>query len=192
MAKVVQIPGYAAGTWAIDPVHSDVSFTIRHLMVSKVRGSFGALEGEIVTAADPLDASVTATIDMTSINTNNRQRDDHIRSADFFEVEKYPTSTYRSTGVRRDGDDFVIDGELTLKAVTRPVPLKLEINGFGLDPHLEDPMSGARVGFSATGELNRTDFDITFNSPIPGGGVALSEKVQIMVEIEAALKSRAS
>ncbi|QYN18994.1 YceI family protein [Amycolatopsis sp. DSM 110486] len=191
MAEVVGIPGYVAGTWVIDPVHSTVSFTIRHLMVSKVRGSFGALEGEIITGVDPLDSSVTAAIDVTLINTNNRQRDDHIRSADFFEVERYPTSTFRSTGVRRDGEYFLLDGELTIKAVTHPVTFKLEVDGFGPDAHREDPMAGARAGFSATAELNRTDFDVTFNSPIPGGGVALSEKVQITVEIEAALITHA-
>ncbi|MET7996756.1 YceI family protein [Amycolatopsis sp. NPDC005232] len=190
MAEVVEIPGYVAGAWAIDPVHSTVSFIIRHLMVSKVRGGFGSLEGEIVTGVDPLDSSVTAAIDMTLINTNNRQRDEHIRSADFFEVEKYPTSTFRSTAVRRDGEDFFLDGELTIKAVTRPVTFKLEVDGFAPDAHRKDPMAGARAGFSATTELNRSDFDVSFNSPIPGGGVALSEKVQITVEIEAALTSR--
>ncbi|MDN3359307.1 YceI family protein [Actinomadura sp. DC4] len=187
-AELVEIPGYVAGTWDIDPIHSDVAFVVRHLMVSKVRGHFTKFEGSIVTAADPLESSVTATIDLTSVDTSNQQRDDHIRSADFFEVEKYPTMTYRSTGVRRDGADLVLDGELTLKGVTLPVPLRLEANGFGPDPFAADPLTGARAGFTATGEINRIDFGVSFNGPLPGGGIALGEKVQIVLEIEAALR----
>ena len=188
-SDVVGIPGYVVGTWTIDPVHSDVGFVIRHLMVSKVRGRFGSFEGQIVTGADPLDSSVTATIDLGLIDTKNKQRDDHIRTADFFEVDKYPTMTYRSTGVRRDGEDYVLDGDLTLKGVTRPVSLKLEIGGFGADPFLVDPLKGARVGFSATGEINRVDFGVSYNGPVPGGGVALGEKVQLILEIEAILQT---
>jgi polyisoprenoid-binding protein YceI len=187
-AELVEIPGYVAGTWDIDPVHSDVAFVIRHVMVSKVRGHFTSFEGEIVTAEDPLRSSVTATIDLTSIDTSNKQRDDHIRSADFFEVETYPTMTYRSSGIRRDGADYVLDGELTLKGRTLPVPLKLEVNGFGPDPFAADPLTGARAGFTASGEINRLDFDVSYNGPIPGGGVALGDKVQIVLEIEAALR----
>jgi polyisoprenoid-binding protein YceI len=187
-AELVEIPGYVAGTWDIDPVHSDVAFVIRHVMVSKVRGHFTRFEGQIVTAADPLQSSVTATIDLTSIDTSNKQRDDHIRSADFFEVETYPTMTYRSSGIRRDGADYVLDGELTLKGTTLPVPLKLEVNGFGPDPFAADPLTGARAGFTASGEINRLDFDVSYNGPIPGGGVALGDKVQIVLEIEAALR----
>jgi polyisoprenoid-binding protein YceI len=187
-AELVEIPGYVAGTWDIDPVHSDVGFVIRHVMVSKVRGHFTRFEGRIVTAADPLESSVTATIDLTSIDTSNQQRDDHVRSADFFEVEKYPTMTYRSSGIRREGAGHVLDGELTLKGTTRPVPLKLEVNGFGPDPFAADPLTGARAGFTATGEINRLDFGVSYNGPIPGGGVALGEKVQIVLEIEAALR----
>jgi polyisoprenoid-binding protein YceI len=187
--EAIEIPGYVAGTWTIDPVHSDVGFVIRHLMVSKARGRFGSFEGQIVTADDPLQSSVTASIDLTSIDTNNKQRDDHIRSADFFEVDKYPVMTYRSTGLRADGSDFILDGELTLKGVTLPVPLKLEINGFGPDPLAADPATGARAGFTATGEINRMDFGVSYNGPIPGGGVALGEKVQIILEIEAILQT---
>ncbi|HEY8482752.1 MAG TPA: YceI family protein, partial [Spirillospora sp.] len=114
-AQLVEIPGYVAGTWTIDPVHSDIGFTIRHLVIAKVRGRFKTVEGTIVTGEDPLDSSVTAAIDLASIDTGVAQRDEHVRSADFLDVEKYPTMTYRSTGVRLDGDDFVLDGELTLR-----------------------------------------------------------------------------
>jgi len=117
------IPGYVAGTWDIDPVHSEVGFSVRHMMVSKVRGKFKTFSGQLVTGAEPVQSSVTAEIDLSSIDTGQEQRDAHIRSADFFEVEKYPTMTYRSTGVRAEGDHFVLDGELTLKDVTKQVPL---------------------------------------------------------------------
>lgn len=178
------LPGYVAGTWTIDPVHSDVGFTVRHMMVSKVRGRFSRFEGEIVTGENPLDASVTATIDLTSIDTNNEQRDAHIRSADFFEVETYPTMTYRSTAVRRDGDDFILDGELTLKGVTRQVPLKLELNGFGPDAY-----GGTRAGFTANAEINRRDFGVNFNAALETGGAVVADKVNIHLEIEAVLQA---
>lgn len=167
-APAVEIPGYVAGTWTIDAVHSDVGFAVRHLMVARTRGHFTRFEGEIVTAADPLDSRVTATIDLDSIDTASDQRDAHLRSADFFEVTKYPTMTYRSTGLRRAGAAYVLDGELTLKGVTRPVPLALEVHGFVPDPFLDDPYSGARAGFTATGEIDRTDFGVSYNGPIPG------------------------
>jgi polyisoprenoid-binding protein YceI len=117
-------------------------------------------------------------------------RDDHLRSPEFFEVDRHPTMSYRSTGIRADGDGFLIDGELTLKGVTRPVPLTLEVNGFGVDPFAPDPALGARAGFTATGEINRTEFGISYNGPIPGGGVAIGEKVRIILEIEAVLQDR--
>src|SRR6266566_729875 len=105
------IPGYVAGTWSIDPTHTEVGFSVRHMMVSKVRGRFRTFSGQIVTGEDPLDSSVTAEIGLSSIDTGHEQRDNHIRSADFFEVETYPTMTYRSTGVRRDGGRLILDGK---------------------------------------------------------------------------------
>lgn len=186
---LLEIPSYVTGTWTIDPAHSDVGFVIRHLMISNVKGHFTGFEGRIVTAADPLASEVTATVDMASIDTANAMRDEHLRSADFFDVAEHPTMTYRSTGIRPDGDGFVMDGELTLKGVTRPLALALEVNGFGFDPFAPDPATGARAGFTATGEINRSDFGITYTGPIPGGGVALSETVRIVLEIEAALQT---
>lgn len=108
------IPGLVPGVWAIDPVHSDVSFTVRHMMVSKVRGGFKSFDGEIVVEDDVVDSSVIATVDVASFDTGNAERDAHIRSADFLDLEQHPTMTYRSTGIRPDGDDYVVDGELTL------------------------------------------------------------------------------
>jgi polyisoprenoid-binding protein YceI len=180
---VTELPGYVAGIWTIDPSHSEVAFSVRHLMVSKVRGRFTGFEGQVVTGADPLASSVRATVDLASIDTDNADRDAHIRSADFFEVETHPTMTYLSTGVHHDGDDLVVDGELTLHGVTRAVPLTLEVNGF--QPNT--PFGDTRVGFSATGELNRTDFGIGFNMPIDGGGVVVGEKIQLHIEVEAIL-----
>jgi polyisoprenoid-binding protein YceI len=181
---VAAVPGYVAGTWEIDPVHSEVGFIARHMMVSKVRGRFTSFSGELVLAEDPLQSSVAATIDLTSIQTGNEQRDQHIRSADFFEVDKYQTMTYRSTGVRAEGDHFVLEGELTLKDVTRPVELILELNGFG-----PDPFGGTRAGFTAAGEINRRDFGVNFSAPMETGGVVVSDKITIQLEIEAVLKA---
>src|ERR1700754_3217838 len=175
-----QLPGYVAGTWDIDPVHSDVSFTVRHMMVSKVRGRFGTFAGEIVTGADLSGSSVAATIEANSIDTGNDQRDEHIRSADFFDVTNHPQWTFRSTGVRVDGSEVVVDGELTIKGVTRQVPLALEINGFGPDAY-----GGIRAGFSATTTIDRNDFGVDIKMPMDGGGMVVSDKVQISLEIEA-------
>ena len=178
-----RIPNYVAGTWDIDPVHSDVSFTVRHMMVSKVRGRLGAFTGQIVTAPEFTDSTVTATVDAASVDTGNAQRDGHIRTADFFEVETYPTWTFRSTGIRADGDDYALDGELTIKGVTRPVSFGLEANGFGPDAY-----GGTRAGFSAATTINRNDFGVDISMPLDGGGVVVSDKVQVSLEIETVLR----
>jgi polyisoprenoid-binding protein YceI len=174
----------AAGTWDIDSVHSDVSFAVRHMMVSKVKGRFGAFTGEVVTGADFLSSSVTASIDLNSVDTNNEQRDGHIRSADFLDVANHPTMTYRSTGVRRNGDDYVVDGELSLHGVTRPVELNVELSGSGPDAY-----GGTRIGFSATTTISRGDFGIDISMPLDGGGVVVGDKIQIALEIEGVLRA---
>ncbi|HET9897989.1 MAG TPA: YceI family protein [Streptosporangiaceae bacterium] len=174
------IPGYTTGTWAIDAVHSEVGFSVRHMMVSKVRGKFTKFAGELVTAENPLESSVTAEIDLASIDTGSDQRDGHLRSPDFFDTDNHPQMTYRSTGLRPDGDDFILDGELTLKGITRSVPLKLELNGFGPDAY-----GGTRAGFTAKGQINRADFGVTWNAAIEGGGVVVADKVDLHLEVEA-------
>jgi polyisoprenoid-binding protein YceI len=156
--------------------------TVRHPMVSKVRGHFTRFQGELTLAPDPLASSVTATIDLASIDTNNPQRDDDLRSANFFETDTYPTMTFRSTGIRHSEDGFDIDGELSLHAVTRPVTLALDVNGFTRDPY-----GGTRAGFSATAELNRGDFGISTNIPMDSGGVVIGDRIQVFLEIEAVL-----
>ncbi|SRR5579875_240877 len=181
----VAIPGYIAGTWDIDPVHSEVSFVVRHMVVSKVRGRFDRFEGTIVTAPNLFDSSVVATIDARSINTGQEQRDAHIRSADFLDAENHPEITFRSTAVRRDGDHFVLDGNLTIRGIERPVSLELEVNGF-----TPDAMGGTRAGFSAKTEIDRNDFGVSYNGPIPGADNAmiLSDRVLLNIEVEAVLR----
>ena len=180
--STIEIPGYVTGTWTIDPVHSDVAFAVRHMMVSKVRGHFTRFEGDLVLATDPLASTVTATIDLTSIDTNNPQRDDDLRSANFLDIQAHPTMTYRSTGVHHSEDGFDLDGELSLHGATRQVPLALVVNGFTGDPY-----GGTRAGFSATAEIDRKDFGITTNIPMDGGGVVIGDTIQIYIEIEAVL-----
>jgi polyisoprenoid-binding protein YceI len=175
----IEIP--APGTYAIDPSHTHVGFAVRHLMVSKVRGRFAGVSGTINLAPDPLDSSVEATIDMASIDTRDEQRDAHLRSPDFFDVEKYPTMTYRSTAVRPTGKgQWLVEGELTLHGVTRPVPLEVTFEGAGADP-----WGGVRAGFSAKAEIDREDFGLTWNQVLETGGIAVGKKVNIEIEVEA-------
>ena len=182
----VEIPGYIAGTWTVDPVHSEVSFVVRHMMVSKVRGRFDKFEGTIVTAEDPLKSTVTASVDLSSINTGQEQRDAHIRSADFFDVENHPAMTFTSAGVRAVDGALLLEGDLTIRGTTKPVTFELEVSGFGPDAY-----GGTRCGFSAQTSINRMDYGVAFNGPIPGvpGGVAVSENVNISLEIEGVLQS---
>lgn len=177
-----QIPGYIAGTWTIDPTHSEIGFVVRHMMVSKVRGQFTSFEGSITTAANPADSSATASIDLGSITTHNEQRDGHLRSADFFDADSHPKMTFQSTAIRASGDGFVVTGDLTIRDVTKSIELEVELNGFSPDPY-----GGTRVGLSATGQINRTDFGVSWNAAIEGGGVVVSEKVQLVLEAEAVL-----
>lgn len=175
-------PQIPAGTWTIDPSHSEVGFSVRHLMVSKVKGTFETFEGTITIAEDPLASSVTASVDLSSINTRDAQRDGHLKSADFFEVETYPTLTFASTSVTPDGDDYKVVGDLTIKGVTKSVELDLEFNG--VHP---DPWGGTRSGFSATTEISRKDFGVDFEVPMDGPGVVVGDKIKIFLEVEAVL-----
>jgi len=168
------------GTWNVDASHSEVGFTARHLMVSKVRGQFKDFAA-VVTVAQPFEEStVEATVQMASVDTNSADRDVHVKSADFFDVENNPAMTFTSTKVTNNS----LEGLLTIKGITHPVSLKVEVNGFGPDPY-----GGTRAGLSATGEINRTDYGITANMVLPTGGVMVSEKIQLVLEIEASLKT---
>jgi len=167
------------GTWAIDPTHSAVTFSVRHLMVSKVRGGFDTFSGAITVAEDGTP-SVRAEIAVDSINTHNEQRDGHLKAGDFFDVENHPVATFASTGVRADGDDYVLDGDFTLKGVTKPISLKLEFNG--VNPGMGH---GEVAGFEASVVLNRKEFGVDFDMPLETGGTVIGEKVTITLEIEA-------
>ena len=169
----------SAGTWAIDPVHSSISFSVRHLVVSKVRGSFKDFSGAVVVAKDGTP-SVTAEIAVDSLDTGNEQRDAHVRSGDFFDVEQYPTASFRSTGVRADGDDYVLAGDFTLKGVTKPIELKLEWDG--VNPGMGH---GEVAGFEASVVVNRKDFGIDIDMPLETGGAVVGDKVTITLNIEA-------
>jgi polyisoprenoid-binding protein YceI len=183
-STAIQIPGYVVGTWDIDVAHSTVGFSVRHMMVSKVRGYFRDFSGEIVTAEDPAQSSVTARVNMDSIDTRQEQRDAHIRSADFFDVGNFTEMTFRSTGVRTEGADWHVDGELTIKGITKPVVLELELNGFGPDAY-----GGTRAGFSAKTVINRREFGVDIDMPMDGGGVVVSDKINVELEIEAVLRT---
>jgi polyisoprenoid-binding protein YceI len=183
-AATTSIPGYVAGAWDIDAAHSDVSFSVRHMMVSKVRGRFNGVSGRLVTGTELVDSSVTAEIDVNSFDTGNAQRDEHVRSADFLHAAQFPTMSYRSTNVRRDGDDLVVDGELTLHGITRRVPRVVELTGFGPDPY-----GGTRLGLSATTRINRKDFGIDTELPLDGGGVVIGDTIQISLDIQAVLQT---
>ncbi len=182
--SAVKVESIKAGTWAIDPSHSDISFTVRHVMVSKVRGSFTSFEGNVTIGENPLESSVEVTIDLASIDTRDAGRDAHLRSADFFGVDSHPTATFRSTAVYAREDGYALDGELSIHGVTRPVSLELEFNGTSTDP-----WGGSRAGFSATTELSRKDFGMDFNIPLDGGGVVVGDKVKLQVEVEAVLQA---
>ena len=183
--STIAAPEKIRHTWHVDPQHVEVGFAVRHLMISTVKGHFRTVSGVVRTEADDFTtAEVDLTIDARSIETRDDARDAHLRSADFFDVENHPTMTYRSTGVRAHGDGYVVDGQLTLRGVTKDVPLALELNGFGPDPY-----GGTRAGFTATAEISRSDFGVSYNAAIEGGGVVVSDKVTIQLEIEAVLKA---
>ena len=179
MTAPAQTTDLSAGTWAIDPVHSSISFSVRHLVVSKVRGTFGAFSGAVTVAADGTP-SVSAEIDVASVSSGNEQRDAHLRAADFFDVETYPTATFVSTSVTSDGDDYRLEGDFTLKGVTKQVALALQFNG--VNPGMGH---GAVAGFEASVVLNRKDFGIDIDMPLETGGAVVAALVTITLEIEA-------
>ncbi|HET9518385.1 MAG TPA: YceI family protein [Actinoplanes sp.] len=171
----------AAGTYLLDAAHKRVGFVVRHLMVSKVRGEFAEATATITVAENPLESSVTASIQTASVHTGNADRDNHLRTGDFFEAEKYPTLEFVSTGVKsHDGNEFVLAGDLTIKGVTRPVELAVEFEGVGRSPYGFDVF-----GFSATTEIDREDWGLTYNMALESGGVMIGKKVKIEIEGEA-------
>ncbi len=170
------VAGLTAGTWEIDPSHSEVGFTVRHLGLSKVRGRFNLFSGTVTIADNQLASSVTASIDLSSVDTNNEMRDGHLQGADFFNAETSPTMTFVSTSVTEDS----LTGDLTIRAITKPVTLELEYNGVAVDGS-----DATRAGFSASGQISRADFGIEFNAPLGVDGMLISDKVVIDLEIQA-------
>ena len=171
----------AAGTYALDASHSQVGFAVRHLMVSKTRGRFSDFAGTVEIAENPLESSVAVTIQTASVDTRDEQRDGHLRSDDFFGVETHPAMTYVSRSVREAGKGrYVVEGDLTIKGVTQPVPFELTFEGGATDP-----WGGVRIGFSARAELDREAFGLTWNQALETGGVVVGKKVTIEIEAEA-------
>jgi polyisoprenoid-binding protein YceI len=171
----------AVGTYALDASHSQVGFSVRHLMVSKTKGRFSDFAGTVHIAENPLESSVSVTIQANSIDTRDEQRDGHLRSGDFFDVEAWPTLTYESRSVRQVGEGrYILEGDLTVKGITQPVPLELSFEGGAVDP-----WGGVRLGFSAKAELDREAFGLTWNAALETGGVVVGKKVSIEIEAEA-------
>jgi polyisoprenoid-binding protein YceI len=170
----------AAGTWTIDGSHSSVEFVVRHLMVSKVRGRFEAFNGEIEVGERPEDSKVAVAISAGSVSTGDEGRDGHLRSADFFDAEQFPTITFRSTGVRPVGKQWAVDGELTVHGESRPVTLDLEYQG-----SLTDPFGNDKAVFSASTEIDREEFGLTWNQALESGGVLVGKKAKIEIEVQA-------
>ncbi len=180
----IDVPGYKAGTWVLDPSHSEVTFTVRHMMISKVRGVFGLKSATIVAPENPLEASVTASVDVTSVDTKDEQRDGHLRSADFFDVENHPTLDFVSTGVRYDGGDFLVDGDLTIRGITKPATFEVEFGGFGTDP-----WGNYKAGATAKTVINREDFGLTWNTALETGGVLVGKDVTITLDLQGSLQA---
>lgn len=170
----------APGIFALDPAHTHVGFSVRHMMIAKVRGRFSAFQGTLKVGDEPGDSEVEVTVDLASVDTTDPQRDAHLRSADFFDVDSFPTMTFRSTRILSvDGDCFRLDGDLTLHGVTRPVALDVMFDGVGTDAD-----GGQRMGFSASGQIDREAFGLTWNQALETGGVLVGKLIRIDIEAE--------
>jgi polyisoprenoid-binding protein YceI len=171
--------GLPVGTWNIDPAHTEVAFVIRHLM-TKVRGIFTEFTGSFEIAEKVADSRTSVEIQIASIDTRNSDRDAHIRSADILDLENHPTIKFVTTGVREDGANYLLDGSLTIRDVTRPITLALEFNGVS-----EDPWSNTRAGFSASTSISRKEYGVEFNIPFGGDKALLGDNVDIQLEVQA-------
>lgn len=167
-------------TYAIDPAHSRVSFAVRHMMLSKVRGEFGSFTGSVTIGGDGIPSHISATIVTASINTHDKDRDAHLKSPDFLEADKYPEMTFESSNVHADGDTLTIHGELTIHGVTKNVELTAQNEGKTIDPWGKN-----RVAFSAWGRINRKDFGLVWNQALETGGVLVGEDVDILLDVQA-------
>jgi polyisoprenoid-binding protein YceI len=177
-------PTYVAGTWELDPTHSEVTFSVKHLAISKVRGSFERFTATIVTAEDPTKSTVEASIEVASVNTNQKDRDNHLRTNDFFKADEFPTITFVSTSVNRDSDDITVVGELSLRGVTKSVTLTGEFGGIVVDGYGQ-----SKAGFSASTKINRHDFGVSWNAALEAGGFTLGDDVTINFELQFVLQA---
>jgi polyisoprenoid-binding protein YceI len=177
---MASITDLTPGVWNVDPSHSTIGFVARHLMVSKVRGSFSKFDGTITVAEDRLQSKVEATVEIDSVTTNDETRDGHLKSADFFDLEKNPTMTLVSTGIESKGNHYIMHADLTINGITKPVDFDLEFEGVS-----KDPWGGLRAGFEAEADVNRKDWGLEWNVALETGGVLVGEKVKIVLEIEA-------
>ncbi|WP_246942530.1 YceI family protein [Bacillus pinisoli] len=168
--------------WAVDPAHSGVDFSVRHMVISSVKGSFDSYTAEIeADLADLTTASISFSVDLASVNTRNADRDNHLRSADFFDVEQFPTLTFTSTSIEKtDEDEYNVTGDVTLHGVTRQETFKVVYEGSG-----KDPWGNEKVGFSATGKINRGDYGLTWNAALETGGVLVGDQIKVSLEIQA-------
>ena len=180
----IDIPGYRPGVYELDPAHSEVGFEVRHMMISKVRGAFAVKQATITLPENVLEATVTATADAASIDTKDEGRDQHLRSAEFFDAENHPTLSFTSTGVRYEGGDFFVDGDLTIKDVTKPVTFSLDLGGFGTDP-----WGNYKAGATAQGKIDREEFGLTWNAALESGGVLVGKDVKIVLDLQGALQA---
>ena len=179
----IDVPGYKAGTWVLDPAHSEVRFSVRHMMISKVRGTFGMKSATLVAPANPLDARVQASVDVASLDSKDAGRDAHLLSPDFFDVENHPTIEFVSTGAHVKDDEFFVDGDLTIRGVTKPVSFEFEFGGFGTDP-----WGNYKAGATAKTVVNREDFGLTWNAALETGGVLVGKDVTITLDLQGALQ----
>jgi len=182
MTSTTIAPVTAAATWNLDPAHSVAEFKVKHMMISNVRGQFSGISGKMTLDENDLaNSAVEATIDVNSISTGDANRDGHLKTGDFFEAEKYPSMTFRSTDVRRKGDgELAVTGDLTIRGVTRPVVFQVE----GPTPAAKDPWGNTRVGLSATTKINRKDFGLVYNAALETGGILIGEEVTITLDVQ--------
>jgi polyisoprenoid-binding protein YceI len=171
------------GRWQIDPGHTELAFIGRHFMLTRVRGRFTGVTGLIQVAEEPGDSTAEITIDMASVDSGSQARDDHLRSADFFDAARHPTATFSGRAARWQGTRGLLTGELTIRGITRPVTLQAEYLGY-----VADPWGGHRAVFTASGTVNREDWGLTWNLPLDGGGLLVSSQIRIEIELEAVLQ----
>lgn len=172
--------GLTTGTYTLDPTHSQANFTVRHAGISKVRGTLAITAGTIAVGDEVESSTVVADLDAASVNTGDTNRDNHLRSADFWDAENAPTWTFQSMAVTPAGNDFAISGDLTINGVTRPVQLDTEFTGAATDP-----FGNSRIGFEATTQISRKEFGLTWNAALEAGGVLVGDKITIALDLSA-------